>query len=561
MAPPANVDVNAKRVLQETKKSVEKLVNESISGIQKKNTSDKTTPISVSGEEALAVARKGTRVAIGKNSRDERKTVDEYIAALENAAVQRKGDDGIDSPYAMKPMVDAIDNVIEETPGQLKATRSLKIAMFAWESLHSIAVGGVAPHLTELAAGLERRGHEVHVYVRTGVGQSSYQVIDGVHVHRISFELSSDFVQEVTNMCNAMVHFMLETEQFMNCQFDVCHAHDWLGAPAIINIKHNHNRRCVLTVHSTEFGRCGNNVYGGQSARIRAIEGEAIAIADRVIAVSGVLCDEIKGHYGFAWDKLRCVYNGINCLRYDGSLWDPAEVRTMYGVGPMDPMALFVGRMATQKGPDILVEAVPSILASRPDAKFVLVGDGYMKDGLAKRVHELGVQGSVRFTGKMSGQPLVDLFKATDVVVIPSRNEPFGIVTLEAWASNKPVVVTKSGGPREFVWHDNDGFLVDTTAAGISWGVCNAFINFEHAKYMGERGRVKAAFQFSWDKIAQDTNTIYDELIPDHSTEQAQAKPRQELKAANVESFDGVVPVKAQLGEASSSREESACDK
>lgn len=180
----------------------------------------------------------------------------------------------------------------------------------------------------------------------------------------------------------------------------------------------------------------------------------------------------------------------------------------------MDPMVLFVGRMATQKGPDILVEAIPAVLVNRPDAKFVLVGDGYMKEGLEARVNELGVAGSVRFTGKMSGQPLVDLFKATDLVAIPSRNEPFGIVTLEAWASNKPVVVTKSGGPREFVWHDNDGYLVDTSSDGMAWGICNAFANFAHMKYMGERGRVKAAFQFSWDNIAENTNNVYDELFP-----------------------------------------------
>lgn len=386
--------------------------------------------------------------------------------------------------------------------------------MFSWESLHSIAVGGVAPHLTELAAGLERRGHEVHVFVRTGANQASYEQIDGVHVHRISFQLSDDFVQEVSNMCDAMVHFMLETERYMNSTFDICHAHDWLAAPALINIKHNHARRCTFTVHSTEFGRCGNHVYGGQSGRIRAIEASAISLADRVIGVSGVLCDEVKEQYSFDWEKLRCVYNGINCIRYDGNLWDPAKVRAQHGVGPMDPMVLFVGRMATQKGPDILVDSIPHVLSNRPDAKFVLVGDGYMKEGLQARVTELGIAASVRFTGKMSGQPLVDLFKATDLVAIPSRNEPFGIVTLEAWASNKPVVVTKSGGPREFVWHDNDGYLVDTSSDGMAWGMCNAFANFPHMKYMGERGRVKAAFQFSWDNIAENTNNVYDELFP-----------------------------------------------
>lgn len=74
-------------------------------------------------------------------------------------------------------------------------------------------------------------------------------------------------------------------------------------------------------------------------------------------------------------------------------------------------------------------------------------------------------------------QSLEDFFKATDVVAIPSRNEPFGIITLEARASNKPAVVTKSGGSRELVWHDNDEYLVDTSADGMAWGICNAVGN------------------------------------------------------------------------------------
>ena len=420
-----------------------------------------------------------------------------------------------ESPYAISDMrqeLNKIEAAAEAERGP-RAPRQYRIAMFAWESLHTIAVGGVAPHVTELAAGLERRGHEVHVYVRAGEGQAPYERIHGVHVHRVTFDLSPDFVQEIQNMCNAMVHFMTETEAYMNNKFDICHCHDWLGAPALINIKHNLGRNCLFTLHSTEYGRCGNNTYGGQSARIRGLEQEALSLADRVIAVSGMLCDEIKTQYRFDWDKLRCVYNGVNCLRYDGSLWDPAEVRAKYGVGPLDPMILFVGRMASQKGPDILIESVPAILAARSDAKVVMVGDGYMKQGLMNRVHEMGVGSSVCFTGAMTGQDLVDIFKATDIVAIPSRNEPFGIVVLEAWASHKPVVVTKSGGPREFVWHDNDGFLVDTSVDGMIWGITNCFKNFEHATYMGGRGRVKAAFRFSWDRIAELTNNAYDELF------------------------------------------------
>ena len=87
----------------------------------------------------------------------------------------------------------------------------MRIAFFAWESLHSIVVGGVAVHVTELAAGLQRRGHEVHVFVRLGQGLPTYDLIDGVHYHRCPLALNPDFVTEMNNMGNSFVYFMRAT--------------------------------------------------------------------------------------------------------------------------------------------------------------------------------------------------------------------------------------------------------------------------------------------------------------------------------------------------------------
>jgi glycogen synthase len=87
----------------------------------------------------------------------------------------------------------------------------MRIAIFAWESLHSVAVGGVASHVTELAAALERRGNEVHVFVRLGEGQRTYQVIDGVHYHRCPVQLHGDFPTEMNNMGNSFVYFLAQT--------------------------------------------------------------------------------------------------------------------------------------------------------------------------------------------------------------------------------------------------------------------------------------------------------------------------------------------------------------
>jgi glycosyltransferase involved in cell wall biosynthesis len=113
---------------------------------------------------------------------------------------------------------------------------------------------------------------------------------------------------------------------------------------------------------------------------------------------------------------------------------DPGVCRATYGIGPLDPMALYVGRMSTQKGPDLLLEAVPGILEHRADAKIAFVGDGDLKPYLEHRARELGVQHAVRFLGAMGAwSDLVNLYKSTDVVCVPSRNEPFGV-----WSSWRP---------------------------------------------------------------------------------------------------------------------------
>jgi glycosyltransferase involved in cell wall biosynthesis len=389
----------------------------------------------------------------------------------------------------------------------------MKIAFFAWESLHSIAVGGMARHVTELAAALQRRGHEVHCFVRIGQGQTPYACLDGVHYHRCPIDLHPDFITEMNNMGNSFVYFMGQVEGYQAARFDIVHGHDWLCAKGLVQAKNDRGNRTVLTIHSTEYGRCGNVLHDGQSRRIRDIEAEGAYVADRVITVSGAMADEIKWLYGVPDWKLRTVYNGINCGRFDGFI-DPAVCRRTYGIGPLDPMVLFVGRMSTQKGPDLLLESVPGILHSRADAKVVFVGDGDMKSYLEHRARELGVAHATRFPGAMSSDgDLVNLYKSADVVCVPSRNEPFGIVVLEAWAAGKPVVATKNGGMRDIVTHGTDGLLVYDNPPSIVWGINEMISDFGRARWMGERGRVKAAFSFSWDVIAAQTEGVYREVL------------------------------------------------
>jgi glycosyltransferase involved in cell wall biosynthesis len=259
-------------------------------------------------------------------------------------------------------------------------------------------------------------------------------------------------------------------------------------------------------MHSTEYGRCGNNFYKGKAQRIMDHERHGTFCADKVITVSQLLKNEIQWIYNVPDWKANVIANGISYQQFNGFI-DPGQIKARYSIGPMDPTALFVGRLSTQKGPDLLISAIPHILKFHPNAKFIISGEGDMKGQIEQTARNLGVAHACRFYGAFPRGELVDIYKACDVVVVPSRNEPFGIVVLEAWAAGKPVVATHNG--TEFVWHNVNGFKVHATPESIAWGIGSTFANFDHARWMGSNGRHAVEKSFSWDLIADQTLGVY----------------------------------------------------
>ncbi len=380
--------------------------------------------------------------------------------------------------------------------------------MLSWETLHSHAVGGIAAHVTELASALERRGHEVHVFTPPGYGTGGVSRIDGVWYHYCPHALRRDFVDEIQEMCRSFVWHFFQAEDYGG-HFDVVHAHDWLASNAMVWIHRGRpDHRTVLTMHSTEFGRSGNHFWGGIAARIRDHERHGTYCADRVIAVSQSLKQELMWMYNLPDWKCSVIYNGVSAHRYDGSI-NVAAVKARYSVGPVDPTVLFCGRLALQKGADLLLEAVPGLLRWYPRARFLFVGDGHMRGYLQRRADQLGVAHATRFLGQRHGGELVTIFKACDVVCVPSRNEPFGIIILEAWAAGKPVVASQNGGPNELIWHNVTGLKIYPLVESVGWGLGTLFTNFEWGRWMGGNGRRAAETAFSWELAAERTERCY----------------------------------------------------
>jgi glycosyltransferase involved in cell wall biosynthesis len=364
-------------------------------------------------------------------------------------------------------------------------------------------------HVTELAVALERKGHEVHVFTRMGPGQTPLERIDRVWYHRCTFDLDPRFVDEIQNMCRSFVHQLFASEDYMGASFDVVHAHDWLTSNAMAWIKEGRGRKGILTLHSTEYGRCGNAFWDGPSARIRDHERHGTYCADRVITVSSALKKEIMWMYNVPDWKVDVIYNGIDVSTFDARVVDRERTRDKYAIGLSDPMVLFSGRMVYQKGPDLLVAAAPMILRDFPRAKFVFAGDGEMRWGCEQRAKQLGITAASRFVGYCDMDELVDLYKISDAVCVPSRNEPFGIVVLEAWSAGKPVVATQNGGPDEFVWHRVNGLKIFPQPESVAWGIDTLLSDFERAEWMGHNGRVAAEIGFTWDAIADRTLSVY----------------------------------------------------
>jgi len=267
-----------------------------------------------------------------------------------------------------------------------------------------------------------------------------------------------------------------------------------------------------MTVHATEFGRCGNRLYDGPSKRVREIEWEGTYVADRVICVSGMLRTEVRELYGVPLDKTHVIYNGVDVDRFDNRLNGQA-VRRRCGIGADDPTVLFAGRMTSQKGPDLLLEAVPKLRRQHRRARFLFAGDGDMRENLEQRSRELGVSPAVRFVGHQAGRDLLGLFKTADTVCVPSRNEPFGIVILEAWSARKPVVATRNGGPAEFVRNEDTGMTVTADSESIGAGIDAVLSDKTFGRRLGRNGRREAESHFTWDAIAGQTGEVYHKVL------------------------------------------------
>lgn len=399
----------------------------------------------------------------------------------------------------------------------------MHILMLSWE-FPPVVVGGIARHVHDLAVSLARQGVSVTI-LTTGTAQTApVERLGGLTVHRVApaNPASMDFVGQVMQLNLNLLERGLSLAA-QGESFDLVHAHDWVTAYAGKALKHGLDLPLVATIHATEWGR-NNGLHDDLQRYISNIEWWLGYEAWRVICCSRFMAGELRAVFQLPEDKLRVLPNGVFPEDFAaGSM--PVELRQRYAA-PDEKILFHVGRLVREKGLDVLLEAMPQILARLPQVKLVIAGRGGYEAELKTRAERLGIFHRVYFTGYIDDQTRNLLYRLADAAVFPSLYEPFGIVALEAMAADVPPVVSDSGGLSEVVVHGRNGLKVQTGNAR-SLGE-NILWMLDHPEKVAEMRRAAAEDVrklYNWRDIADKTHQVYREVLAEHQAFRQDGRP------------------------------------
>jgi len=280
--------------------------------------------------------------------------------------------------------------------------------------------------------------------------------------------------------------------------FDIIHAHDWLTYSAGIAAKQISGKPLVVHMHATEIDRSGE---GRVNSQVFELEKEGMEAADLVIPVSNLTRNTVIEKYGIDPNKTITVHNAIEPVEKDD-----LEVKKSV----KEKVVTFLGRLTFQKGPEYFVEAAKKILEKDQNVRFVMAGTGDMMNQLIRRVAELRIADKFHFTGFLKGDDVDKMFMLSDVFVMPSVSEPFGLVPLEAMRSNVPVVISKQSGVAEVLKHalKVDFWDVDGLADSI-YGL----LHYKSLSDMFIREGKEEVENLKWEHAAKKIKELYSQLL------------------------------------------------
>jgi glycogen(starch) synthase len=275
-------------------------------------------------------------------------------------------------------------------------------------------------------------------YLQLREEQVIYKKTEKQPIYSRKFDFSGKYGQ---NLMEEVSNYALVSSEIAKSNtFDLIHAHDWLTYPAGMWAKHVSGKPLVVHMHATEFDRSGENV----NQVVYDIERRGMEEADRVITVSHLTRNIVIERYGIDPAKVFTVHNAV----------EPVEKQDIhYRKNVKEKVVTFLGRITFQKGPEYFIEAAHKILGRDPEVRFVMAGSGDLLNKMVRRVAQLKMGTKFHFTGFLKGPDVDKMFLLSDVYVMPSISEPFGISPLEAMRSNVPVVISKQSGVSEILQH------------------------------------------------------------------------------------------------------------
>ena len=280
--------------------------------------------------------------------------------------------------------------------------------------------------------------------------------------------------------------------------FDIIHSHDWLTYMAGVEAKRVSGKPLVVHMHATEFDRSGEHV----NQQVYEIERKGMETADMVIAVSNMTRSIVINRYGIDPAKVVTVHNGVEPPAAGRDLDTKKHVR--------EKVVTFLGRITYQKGPEYFIEAAHKVLQKTPDVRFVMAGSGDLLPKMIRRVAELGIATKFHFTGFLKGDDVDTMFGMSDVYVMPSVSEPFGISPLEAMRSNVPVIISKQSGVSEILKHaiKIDFWDIDAMADAI-YGL----VRYDSLPEMFKSHGKEEVEHIKWDQAGVKVKAVYDQVV------------------------------------------------
>jgi glycogen synthase len=302
-----------------------------------------------------------------------------------------------------------------------------------------------------------------------------------------------------TNLMSEIVRYSLIAGVIAHERsFDIIHVHDWMTFLAGMEAKKASGKPLVVHVHSLECDRSGQHI----NPAICDIERAGMLAADLIIAVSHYTKDSIMKRYGIPGHKIRVVHNAVSREKRLGDF----KVARRFN----EKVVLFLGRITFQKGPDYFIEAARRVVDSVKNVKFVMAGAGDMFPRMVDKVAFLRLGEYFHFTGFLKGADLERMYAMSDVYVMPSVSEPFGITPLEAMVHNVPVIVSKQSGVAEIL--DNAIKVDFWDVDGLANSIIRVLTDPSFAKKMAD-GSGKQLSGIKWELAAEKVLSIYHELV------------------------------------------------